>query len=191
VIFLCLQYFTQTYGFYLFITWLPTYLKNARGFTSVVLGAVAGLPNILSAFSDLGGGVTSDRLVKRFGPRVGRAGVGGASLAVAGTLMILGTAVKDPVTAVVLISLAGAASTFLLGAAWGTVLDIGGRDTGVVGATMNTVGNIGGFLSPIVVGSIVQYYGNWSLPLYLTGGLYLFGAACWAFVDPSKQVGRS
>ena len=31
VIFLCLMYFTQVYGFYLYITWLPTYLQETRG----------------------------------------------------------------------------------------------------------------------------------------------------------------
>ena len=29
VLLLCLMYFTQVYGFYLYITWLPTYLKES------------------------------------------------------------------------------------------------------------------------------------------------------------------
>ena len=31
LVMLCLMYFTQTYGFYFYITWLPTYLRDARG----------------------------------------------------------------------------------------------------------------------------------------------------------------
>ena len=35
---LCLMYFTQAYGFYFNITWLPTYLEKARGFSSACWG---------------------------------------------------------------------------------------------------------------------------------------------------------
>ncbi len=64
VIALCLMYFTQAYGFYFNITWLPTYLAEARGFTDPLLGLLAGLPLILSAVADLHGGLTTDRLVR-------------------------------------------------------------------------------------------------------------------------------
>jgi hypothetical protein len=43
------MYFTQAYGFYFNITWLPTYLAKARGFTATELAVMAGLPLILSA----------------------------------------------------------------------------------------------------------------------------------------------
>ena len=50
---LCLMYFTQAYGFYFNITWLPTYLARDRGLTTerlgLVAGVFAGLPRILSA----------------------------------------------------------------------------------------------------------------------------------------------
>ncbi len=29
------MYFTQAYGFYFNITWLPTYLEEARGFSAI------------------------------------------------------------------------------------------------------------------------------------------------------------
>ena len=53
--------------------------------------------------------------------------------------------------AAVLIALGGASSNFLLGAAWGTCLDIGGRRSGAVSAAMNTSGQVGAILSPILV----------------------------------------
>ena len=28
---LCLMYFVQTYGFYFYLTWMPTYLERVRG----------------------------------------------------------------------------------------------------------------------------------------------------------------
>ena len=188
VVFLCLMYFTQVYGFFLFITWMPTYLHESRGFSSIQLGVLAGLPLTLSAVADVLGGFTTDALTKRFGLRVGRCAVGGGSLTLAGLFMISGTFVANPIAAAVLLSLAAASSNFLLGAAWATCLDIAGPASGVVGAAMNTAGQVGGFLSPIVVASVVQYSGNWNSPLYVTGLLYLLGALCWLVIDPRKPI---
>ena len=41
VLLLCLQYAFLSYGWYFYVTWLPTYLREARG-TSVKFGALAG-----------------------------------------------------------------------------------------------------------------------------------------------------
>lgn len=188
VVFLCLMYFTQVYGFYLFITWLPAYLKDSRGFSSLTLGVLAGLPLVLSAAADVLGGMTTDSMVARFGLRTGRVVIGAGSLGTAGLLMIAGTFVNDPVLAAVLIALAAAASNFLLGAAWGTCVDIGGSQSGVISAAMNTAGQVGGILSPIVVGYVVQHFSNWSAPLYVTGAFYLLGAVCWFWIDPTDKV---
>lgn len=185
---LCAAYFTQSYGFYFFITWLPTYLENARGFTATTLGVLAGLPLLLSVLADFTGGVTTDRLTKRYGLRIGRCGVGGVSLLLASVLLIAGTASQNGLVAIGLISLALAFSNFLLGASWGTCVDIAGSHAGVVGACMNTAGQIGGFLSPIVTALFVEHYSSWSAPLYLCGLLYFIGALCWWFVDPRQPI---
>jgi MFS family permease len=184
IVFLCLMYFTQVYGFYLFITWMPTYLRESRGFANLELGLIAGLPMTLSAVADLVGGVSTDRSVRRFGKRTGRAIVGFISLASAGLFMVSGTFVASPYAAAVLLACGAACSNLLLAAAWNTVVDVGGVHSGVVGATMNTAGQVAGFLSPLVTGYIVQYYGDWDAPLYITGFLYLFGALFWLGINP-------
>jgi MFS family permease len=140
IIALCLMYFTQSYGFYFNITWLPTYLEKARGFSSTWLGLLAGLPLILSAGADLVGGLATDRAVRALGFRAGRCGIGFASLLVAGAALIAGAAMDAPLLAALLIAVAGAADSFLLGAAWGTCLDIAGPHAGLVTGAMNTVG---------------------------------------------------
>ena len=188
---LCLAYFTQTYGFYFFITWMPTYLENARGFTSTMLGVMAGLPLVLSAAADLFGGVTTDWATKRFGLRIGRCGVGAICYLFASVLLIIGTATQHHITAVILISLALASSNFLLGASWSACTDIAGAHAGTVSACMNTAGQVGGFLSPIVAALFVDRIGSWSAPLYVCGILYFFGALCWWLVDPRTPIDLS
>lgn len=185
---LCVAYFTQTYGFYFFITWMPTYLENARGFTSTMLGVMAGLPLVMSAAADLFGGLTTDWATKRFGLRVGRCGVGSICYLIASVLLIVGTATQHNITAVVLISLALASSNFLLGASWSACSDIAGDHAGTVSAFMNTAGQIGGFLSPIVAALFVENYGSWSAPLYVCGLLYFLGALSWWLVNPQRPI---
>ena len=181
------MYFTQAFGGTFYVTWLPTYLAS-RGLTGMTAGILAGLPLILSSAADLLGGVATDRAVRRLGLRLGRITIGGGALAAAGLFTIAGAFVASPVAAAVLIALGGASSNFLLGAAWGTCVDIGGRRSGAVSAAMNTSGQVGAILSPILVAAVVRSFSNWSAPLYLTGVLFLLGALCWLWVDPTKPV---
>lgn len=184
---LCLMYFTQAYGFYFNITWLPTYLAR-RGLTAerygLMAAVLAGLPLILSALADLLGGLTTDRLTRSFGLRVGRCGVGVASLLVAGVALIAGATAEDAITSALLIALAGASASFLLGACWGVCQDIGGPHAGLVAGCMNTAGQVGAVLSPI----ILPMFADPAVPLCIAGGLYLAGATCWWFVDPRKPI---
>ena len=187
VVCLCLMYFTQAFGGTFYVTWLPTYL-GSRGLTGMTAGILAGLPLVFSAVADLAGGITTDRAARRFGLRLGRVSIGGGALAAAGALTIASTFVASPVAAAILIALGGASSNFLLGAAWGTCLDIGGRRSGAVSAAMNTSGQVGSILSPILVAEVVRRYSQWSAPLYLAGVLFLLGAICWVWVDPTQPV---
>jgi len=184
---LCLMYFTQTYGFYFYITWFPTYLKSL-GFTTTTLSLLSGMPLMLSVLADLLGGITTDAVSRRFGLRLGRCGVGGGALAVAGIAILGAAASPYPLFSALLISMAGASANFLLGASWGVCLDIAGRHAGVVSGCMNTAGQVGGALSPIIVSMVFLKFGTWSAPLYLTGILYLFGSACWWLVHPEERI---
>lgn len=188
VLLLCAAYFVQSYGFYFFITWLPTYLARERGFTAMKLGWFAALPMLACVLADVTGGLTADALSRRFGLRTGRALVSGGSYLLAALCMLAGTAAADAPTAAILLALACGWDSFLLGATWSTCSDIAGPHAGVVGGVMNTAGQIGGMLSPIVIGFVLDRSGSFSFPLYLTGALFLIGALCWCFIDPRRAI---
>jgi MFS transporter, ACS family, glucarate transporter len=186
---LCLMYFTQAYGFYFNITWLPTYLARDRGLSTervgfLAAGVFAGLPLMLAAVADVAGGLTTDRIAQRHGLRAGRCGVGGVSLLVAGVALIAGATVRNPIAAALLIALSGAAASFLLGACWGVCQDIAGPHAGLVSGCMNTAGQVGAVLSPI----ILPYFKDPAVPLCIAGVLYLAGASCWLLVDPRRPI---
>jgi ACS family glucarate transporter-like MFS transporter len=185
---MCVMYVPNCMIFYFCITWLPTYLKQRHGFDAASLGIFAGLPLIVSMPGDLLGGVATDRLVARYGLRVGRCGLGAVAYTIAGAALLGAAASSSPVLAATLIAVATGMTMFTLGAAWGTVIELGRNHVGVVGATMNSVGNLAAMLNPLIVAYSVQWFGNWNLPLILMGALFLVGAACWTVVDPQRPV---
>jgi MFS transporter, ACS family, glucarate transporter len=184
---LCLQYFANTYGFYFFITWLPTYLSKSRGMVKGELAIFAGMPLLLSVLADITGGVTTDFISRHFGIRAGRCGVGGVAYLCAAIALVSGTLVRDGRSAGILIALGGAASMFTLASAWATAIELGGRNSAVLSATMNTAGQIGGILSPIVLAYIVDRLGSWNMPLHILSALYLMAAICWIFIHPKPS----
>jgi len=186
--FLCLMYFTQTYGFNLYVTWMPTYLQHEKQLHGVVLGILAGLPLLLSVPADLLGGILTDRLSLRYGLRPGRCLVGFGSLAAAGIFLFSGALARG-VLAAVLIALAAASASFLLGATWSACTDIAGNQAATVSAAMNTSGQIGGVLSPIAFAVLTRSTASWAAPLFVTAALYLLGAGCWYFVHPERPLG--
>jgi MFS family permease len=183
---LCVQYFANSYGFYFFITWLPTYLAKGRGLQAGQLALFSGLPLLLSVIADITGGMTTDFLSRRFGTRVGRSAVGGGAYALAALIMLAGTLASDGRIAGTLIAVAGALSMFTLAASWATAIDLGGRNAAVLSATMNTAGQVGGILSPIVLAYLVESFGDWSLPLHVLSALYLIASAAWIFIHPRR-----
>ena len=85
--FLFAMYFCSAYGYYFFVTWLPTYLMDEYGLTLQRSGFSAGLPLAAGAIGCISGGTFSDWLVRRTGSmRWGRrlVGVGGFVLAAVG-----------------------------------------------------------------------------------------------------------
>ena len=103
---LCLGYFSNSYGSYFVMTWLPTYLAERRGFTAGSLALYSGLPMLLSVVSGLLGGIATDLLARRHGLRVGRVAVGLASYVVAAAMMVLSVGTDSPRIAAILLAAA-------------------------------------------------------------------------------------
>jgi nitrate/nitrite transporter NarK len=106
----------------------------------------------------------------------------------AACLLVASTFATNPYLAVALIALVSFAMDLTMPGSWTTCMDIGGRATGTLGGTMNMMGQIGGFVSPIVLGMIVGRTGNWPLTFHVTAVVCLAGAACWLFIDPTTPL---
>jgi cyanate permease len=185
---LCLQYVANSYGYYFFITWLPTYLAKARGMSSAELAIFSGLPLTLSAIADVTGGFTTDALCRRLGVRTGTRAIGVVSYVLAAAAMLAGTLAANPRLGGTLIAVGGAFSMFTLAPSWSTAIALGGRNTALLSSVMNTSGQVGAFFSPLMLAFLVDRFGDWSLPLHVLSGLYLMAAVCWLLIRPDRTT---
>jgi sugar phosphate permease len=184
-----LAYFTYVYCLWIFLSWLPSYLIEFRHFTLIKVGIFASLPLWAGVVGDTVGGLATDWLLKKTGnTKLARRAVAITGL-LGCTAFIVPAAMTDSAyTAVYCLT----ASMFFLectiGPSWSVPMDVGGKYSGTVSGMMNMAGNIGGALSPLVFGFLVQY-GNWQAPFIVAAALMVIGAGVWAFwLDPEKSV---
>jgi len=183
---LCLQWFCHFYGFYFYITWLPTYLQEARGVTVARSAVLAGFPLLTAALGSMAGGWAVSGLARYFDTGQARKIVCYASYLGAAILMIPAIRVSSVEIAIALMSLSSFAVELSGPISWTTAMDLGGRHVGAVSGAMNSIGQLGGAIAPAAVGLFVGYGGNdgWSVALYSAAAAYAVGFLCWLFLDP-------
>ena len=181
------MYFTMGYTLYFNLTWLPTYLKDVRGFTLQQAGWLSAVVLFTGGVMTYVGGKLTDHLVKRYGLKIGRS-MAVVTLPIAGMLLIGAALTDNSMAAAILLAATLGVADLSVSSCWSICHDIGGKNAGIVTGAMNTWGNIGGALSPLVVGYAVGWWNSWIVPFYITAGIYLFGAICTFFVDPRKRV---
>jgi sugar phosphate permease len=186
---ICGMYFTYGYALYFYITWLPTYLLKARGFSASYAGFFSALPWLASACAFWLGGLLTDWLARRTESlKVARCGVGAVGLITSAIALVAVVRTEDRVVAASLIAVAAFFQMMIGSAAWSVCLDVGRRNAGVVTGFMNMVGNIGGTIAPVVVGYAVERFGSWNIPFYVTAGVLTIGALMWTLIDPRRSV---
>ncbi|MSU36114.1 MAG: MFS transporter [Pedosphaera sp.] len=183
---LWLQYFCFSYGWYFYITWLPTYLKEARGLDLQKSALLAGFPLFFGGLGSLIGGVVANRLAGLFGD-LGRArrSVAYFGFTTAAGLLIVSMYLQSPVWAMLSMGLASFVLDLTLAGSWGGCMDVGGKYAGTLSGSMNMAGNIAGGVAPIVVGYILDSTNhNWSVTFWVSAAIYLLGALSWMGIDP-------
>jgi MFS family permease len=136
--------------------------------------------------SILGGRIT-DLLTKRYGLRIGRA-IGAIGMPLSGLALAVAALTENDTMAAIALVVAAGAGDLCLSPSWAMCHDIGADGAGTVTACMNTFGNIGGSLSPLVVGYAVEWWGSWSIPLLIAAGVAVLGGVFTTLIDTRKQL---
>jgi ACS family glucarate transporter-like MFS transporter len=181
----CLQYFCLSYGWYFYVTWLPTYFSEARhlNLKDVALFSVAplflgGIANPISAW-------VSSKLAPIVGTGQARRIMAYIGFTGAAGFLVLSTRLTDPVMATLAIGMASFSNDLVMPGSWAACMDVGGSHAGSLSGAMNMSGNIGGAICPLAIGYILYWTNqNWNLTFYLSAAIYLCGILCWMFLDP-------
>jgi len=187
LLYICLMYFCIAYGLYFYLTWLPTYFKEARGFSTQQSAWLASAVLFTGAVASLTGGWLTDALTSRYGLKVGRS-IAVVALPLSAGLIVSAMRSASPLLAAVLMAFAFFWAELCLSPSWAMCHDIGGEAAGTVTGAMNTLGNLGGSLSPLVFGYSVQLWGSWSTPMVIMAFIYLAGALLTLLVDPRRRM---
>ena len=183
---LCTQYFCSSYGWYFYITWLPTYLKEARGLElreSALLGI---LPLFMGGLGSAVSGFLAEPMARLTGSTyrtrrlLAYIGFSGAS-----TLLVVTTRMHGAGAAMIVMGLASFSNDLVMPGSWGACMDVGGKFAGTLSGAMNMMGNVGGAVSPMIIGYMLRWTNNnWDLTFYVSAAIYAAAALSWAFLDP-------
>ena len=190
---LALQYLCLSYGFWFYVTWLPTYIKEAfhmKDADRYFAASLAGLPLFLAGISVYLTGKVTPWLVARVGStaKVRRAlGVIGHGIAFG--MLLVSILFKDPLWAMLAMGVSCFGNDMAMPGSWTAVMDLGGRFAGTLGGFMNMIGMIGGLLAPYTIPRILEAAGNnWNVPIVVLASAYFIGALAWLGVDPVTRL---
>lgn len=182
--------FCYGWSLWVFLTWLPSYLKDARGFDLKQLALFTALPLLAGVVGDTLGGIVSDAVFRRTGNlKLARrimlvVGLGGALVFI---MPVVYT--HSPLLAVAFLS----ASFFFLeltnAVLWSLPLDIAGAYAGTAGGMMNTGFGVAGMISPVAFGYLIQSTGSYEVPFAISALLLAVGVVAALFIDPTRKLG--
>lgn len=162
------------YTVWVYLTWLPGYLEESRGFSLSQTGWLAALPFICGIAGVLTGGFISTRLISG-GMHAVRARkipiVGGAAVA---AFAVMPVAYVDSATlSIVLLCIGYFAAQIPIGNVWTLAADIAEpHQVASLGSIQNFGGFLGAAVAPIVTGAILDATGTYNL-VFLVGGISL------------------
>jgi ACS family glucarate transporter-like MFS transporter len=184
---ICAMYFCYGYALYFYLTWLPTYLTKGRGFSTTSTTFAHAIVLLSSGAACYLGGKLTDYLVKNKSLRMGRC-IAVVSMPLSGLFFAAAALTGSSITAVIFLSLAAGMLDMGLGGMWSICHDVGQNGAGTVTGCMNMFGNIGGALSPLVFGYLVDWYSSWVLPMMIAAVVATMSGVLMLTVNPNRRL---
>jgi MFS family permease len=180
IAFLGLQYFGFSYTWYFYVTWLPTWLQQARSLDPKTAAGYAMIPLAMGGLGSIVSGFLPLSIPRKW---VAIAGFSGTA-----ALILIIPGIADVRLAMALMGLASFCSDLTMPISWNTCVEIGKQYTATVSSTMNMLGNFAGFVAPVVFGIILQNTNNdWAMVMYTMSAASLVSALCWFFLEPDAE----
>ncbi len=183
------MYFCSAYGFFFFVTWLPTYLTNEYGLTLQRSGWYSAAPLAAGAVGCLLGGAFSDWLIRKTGSvRWGRRAVGAAGFLLAAVGFAGAARSGDALSAILWLSFAQGAQDLSLPVAWATCVEVGRRYGGSTTGFMNTASSLSAMISPLTAIWLQQRFGTFNAMFAVATIVYVVGGLLWFVIDAEQTI---
>ncbi len=168
----------EVYGGYMLLTWLPSYLQQAKGLSVMNAGLLTAVPFAAASIIAVGIGKLSDLWLSKDAVHSGSRRSAVALLLVGASAFLL-VPMLSQLWAIILL-LAGVRAMGLAGSAlnFALVTDLvrNRSDIGKVTSTTVVGGNSFGLVAPILTGYVVDITGSFDGAFMVAGGLALIGA---------------
>jgi ACS family glucarate transporter-like MFS transporter len=172
-----------------FVSWLPTYLLNSRGFSLKNVAYGATLPYIALFIMVFVAGKLQDVVYQRTGSvflaRVPFAVVG---FLLSSSLLIAASLVTDAGILIVCLTLSLGALGLVSVSIWSSCANMGGSSAGALTGWTNMWANLANALGPIFTAFITGLTGSWAMGIMVLGITGLLGAVLWLFVHPERPI---
>ena len=179
-------HFTNTYGFFFLLAWLPLYLIENRGFTIIEMTSITTCVYLAQAIFAPLWGLLSDWLVKsgHDEARVRRGLIILYQAAVAASIVAAGLAETRTmlIAALLAAGVFGGIGGFI---PYAIAQMFAGKAAGAWVGVVNGIGNTSGIVGPLLTGAIIEASGgNFLVAFLFTGAICFSGAIWWIFVVP-------
>jgi sugar phosphate permease len=176
----CLAYFMMVSVLYGLLTWIPLYLVKEKGFDFMSMGLVASMPCIGGFVGAIGGGYISDKLLgRRRKPTM------------------IFTAISTVIMMLIMLNIPASTVAVCVGLFFvGLCLNIGwpaftaygmavsdAKTYPIASSIINSGGNLGGFVSPMVAGFLLDNTGNFNSVFTYFGVCAAIGLVVILFLD--------
>jgi len=181
--------FTMNWGFYILLTWLPTYLEKELLFDLKHSGSLNFLPYVAQFVVTVISGRSADGLIEKgvSVTLVRKCYQTVASLFPAIFLILLCTKPTPYAAVAYMICAIGIAATSVAG--YGiNHLDIGPNYSGILLGISNTSGTLPGIVGVLLTGYILDQTHSWCLVFIITASVYVFGGLVWLLFASGKLV---
>ena len=184
-----INHFCSNWGFYVLLTWLPTYFTQALGVDLSQVGLYTILPWLAMFLMANVAGWVADKLIES-----------GLSVTFVRKLMqtigflgptiflsLIGSVSSAP-QAIAYMCCALGLNAFALSGFGVNHLDIGPRYAGILLGFSNTAGTIPGIVGVTLTGYLLDVTGSWGLVFSIAAGIYLFGLLVWLLFATGERV---
>lgn len=183
---LCVQYFCLSFGWFFFITWLPTYLHEAFHLSLARTAAFAIWPLFFNGVGSLFCGSISRPWARWLGD-LGRSRqwLAGVGLALACVFLALAAFMPTVGGVVLMMALSSFFNDWAIPTCWAACMDVGGDYAGTVAGLMNTFGSLSGFIATVLTGFVLSWTNNnWPFYILIMAAMYVPAVLCWPWLDP-------